>query len=203
MKKIYWIILIIFPAFCFAQKSKNVDAYRDRIDNNIYRVVATQYAPGYLYSLSFQYEKRIKKSLTLLAQMGTGIDVQHFGNLDNRLNKKYQYAFSAFGSVESRYYFNLAHRIKKEKAVHNFSAFYLSLQEFILSNPFIFVNQTAGNSTQGNIQTFFNLGWQKQYQSLYLHVYGGPSLSKKSFSKYENNKYIDEWQIGITIGLVL
>jgi hypothetical protein len=192
-------LLLFFPAFCFAQKSKNVDAYRDRIDNNIYRVVATQYAPGYLYSLSFQYEKIIKKSLTLLAQMGTGIDVQHFGNIDSHL----KYAFSAFGSVESRYYFNLAHRIKKEKAVHNFSAFYLSLQEFILSNPFIFVNQTAGNSTQGNIQTFFNLGWQKQYQSLYLHVYGGPSLFKKSFSKYENNKYLDEWQMGFAIGLVL
>ena len=194
------LLLLFFPAFCFAQKSKNVDAYRDSIDNNIYRVVATQYAPGYLYSLSFQYEKRIIKSLTLVAQMGTGIDVQHFGN---RLNKKNQYAFSVFGSVESRFYFNLAHRIKKEKAVHNFSAFYLSLQEFILTNPFIFVNQTASNATQGNIQTFFNLGWQKQYQSLYLHVYGGPSLSKKSFSQYENNKYLDEWQMGFAIGLVL
>lgn len=196
-------MFLFLPVCCFAQTSKNRDAKRDSIDNKIYRVVATQYGPGYLYSLSFQYERRLKNSLTILAQTGTGIDVQPFGNIDNRFNKKHQYAFSVFGSVESRCYFNLAHRIKKGKAVHNLSAFYLSLQEFILSNPFVFVNQTAGNATQGNIQTFFNFGWQKQYQSLYLHVYGGPSLIRKSFSKYENNKYLDQWQIGIAIGLAL
>ena len=197
------LLLLLLPALSFAQSSKNKDSHRDSINHNIYRVVATQYAPGYLYSLSFQYEKRLKKSLTLLAQTGTGIDVQPFGNIDNRFNKKHQYAFSVFGSVESRYYLNLAHRIKKGKAVHNFSAFYVSLQEFILSNPFIFVNQTASSATQGYIQTFFNFGWQKQYQSLYLHVYGGPSLARKSFSKYDNNKYIDQWQMGIAIGLAL
>ena len=186
MKKI--LFFLFFPGCCFAQKSKNIDIGRDSIYNNIYRIVATQYAPGYLYSLSFQYERRLNSSLTLLAQTGTGIDVQPFGNIDNRFNKKHQYAFSVFGSVESRYYFNLAHRIKKGKAVHNFSAFYLSLQEFILSNPFVFVNQTASNATQGNNQTFFNFGWQKQYQSIYFHLYGGPSLTRKSFSKYDNNK---------------
>ena len=32
MNKIHWIILLLFPTFSFAQKSKVLDTYRDKID---------------------------------------------------------------------------------------------------------------------------------------------------------------------------
>ncbi len=136
-------------------------------------------------------------------ESGAAVNVQTFGDLYDSSKSKHQFAFSVFGSVESRYYFNLAHRIKKEKAVRNFSAFYLSLQEYMLSNPFLLINQKASRAYQGNIQTFLNIGWQKQIQSLYLHVYAGPALFKKTLSKFYPDEYIRSWQMGIAIGLAL
>jgi hypothetical protein len=153
--------------------------------------------------VSFQYEKKVEKALTLLFEAGPTIEVQPFGALDDPTKDKYQFSFSCFGSIESRYYFNLKHRIKKEKAVHNYSAFYFSLQEYVLANPFYFINQNAINSYQGNLQTFINIGWQKQYQSLYLHVFLGAAISQKTFSKYYTDQHIQGSQSGISLGIVL
>lgn len=201
MKKL--LLFVLFPGACFAQQYKNLDANRNSIDKNIYRIVLKDDALGELKMLNFQYERKIKKSLTILLEGGAAVNVQTFGDLYDSSKSKHQFAFSVFGSVESRYYFNLAHRIKKEKAVRNFSAFYLSLQEYMLSNPFLLINQKVSRAYQGNIQTFLNIGWQKQIQSLYLHAYAGPALFKKTLSKFYPDEYIRSWQMGIAIGLAL
>ena len=197
------VVLFLFPNFIFAQKTKNVDKYRDSIDKNIFRVVTTKYAPNNLIAVGIQYERQIKKSFTFLLETGPTMDIQKFGDINDPSKSKYQFSFSVFGSAESRYYFNLAHRIKKEKPVHNFSAFYVSLQEYVLSNPFIFINQKASTSYQGNVQTFLNVGWQKQFQSHYLHVFAGTALYRKTLSKYYPDQFIQGWQKGVSLGGVL
>ena len=201
MKK--FLLFLLFPAYSIAQKSKVVDAYRDSIDKNIFRVVTTKYAPNNLIVVGVQYERQIKKSFTLMLETGPTMQIQDFGDINDPSKSKYQFSFSVFGSVESRYYFNLAHRIKKERPVHNYSAFYVSLEEYVLSNPFIFINQKASQAYQGNVQTFLNVGWQKQFQLYYFHVFAGTALYRKTLSKYFPDQYIQGWQMGVSLGGVL
>lgn len=192
-------ILFLLPCIAFGQKNKGDDSYRDSISKNILRVVIVKDNPNYL---AFQYERELKRPFTILAKLGPTLDFKTFGNIDNTSNKKNQYSFGVFGSVEARYYFNLNHRIRKQKAVHNFSAFYLSLEMFIASNPFVFINQKESQALQGAAETFINIGWQKQYKFLYFNVYFGPAIYKKTFSKYFPDQHIDGTHGGIGIGVV-
>lgn len=194
------------PMISYAQPKKAGDAYRDTISSiskNIFRLVLSKRdnVPlwGYTFSsLGFQYERPLNNAFTVLFETGLYDDINTFGNLDDPSKSKYQYSFSAFGSLEARYYFNLIHRIKKKKSVHNLSACYISLQEYVQTNPFAFINQKASQAPAGNLQTFLNLGWQKQYQSLYLNVYGGPAVSRRSFG----TDYLNGFHAGVSIGYV-
>jgi len=202
-EKFFLLFLIFLSSLTFAQSSKNEDPYHNRIDKNIFRVVTTKYAPSNLVAVGIQYERQIKKPFSLLLETGPTMEIQKFGDINDPSKSKYQFSFSLFGSVESRYYFNLSHRIKKEKPVHNFSAFYVSLQEYVLSNPFIFINQKSSQAYQGNVQTFLNVGWQKQIQSYYFHVFSGITLYRKTLSKYYPDQFIQGWQMGVSLGGVL
>lgn len=190
-------ILILAPFFCYSQKTNESDNFRDSINSNIFRIVITRNTPN---SISLQYERRIRNSFTFLVETGPTVDIKTFGNIEDPTKSKYQFSISFFGSLETRYFFNLKHRIKKGKPVHNFSAFYISLQEYLLSNPVILINQKASQAFQGNIQTFLNVGWQKQFKSYYFHVFAGPSLARKTFSKYFLDQYINKFQVGLSFG---
>ncbi len=200
MKIKYLFIILLLPISSFSQIFKDKDYEKDSIYNDIFRIVCTK---SIINSVSFQYEKKVKKAITLLVEAGPTLEVQPFGALEDPSKSKYQFSFSFFGSLESRYYFNLKHRIKKQKSVHNYSAFYFSLQEYVLANPFGFINQRASNSYQGNLQTFINIGWQKQYQSLYFHAFLGAAISRKTFSKFYPDQYIQGSQSGLSFGIVL
>ena len=192
------VLFFIIPNIVFSQKNNDDDKYRESIAKNIFRVVVTKDNPN---SLAFQYEREIKRPFNIVAKFGPTLDFQTFGDIDTTSKKKNQYSFGLFGSIEARYYFNLNHRIKKHKAVHNFSAFYLSIEQYIASNPFVFINQKASHALQGSLETFLNIGWQKQYKIFYVNFYLGAATYRKTFSKYFPDQHIDGYHGGVGIGL--
>jgi hypothetical protein len=198
VKIIPYFFLIVLPVALFGQNDKNIDKYKDSIAHNIFRVIGAIDVPG---RLAFQYEREIKRPFTFVLSGGASIDIQTFGDLYNSNNSKYQFDMGALASAEVRYYFTLNHRIKKQKPVHNFSAFYFSIEQFIASNPFIFINQKKSQGLAGSVQTFLNIGWQKQFQSLYFNIYIGPAIIQKTLSKQFPNTTSQRIHSGLAIGL--
>jgi hypothetical protein len=94
------------------------------------------------------------------------------------------------------------HRIKKGKAVRNYSATYLSLQESLFSGPIALINVSSETAAKGQARTFFNLGMQKQFKQKFFNLFLGPGLH---FTDLEKGEWImiDDFHVGITFGFVL
>jgi hypothetical protein len=171
------------------------DRFSKEIAKNIFRVSFTCITPDDEgWPLTFSYEREIRKPFTVV--IGAGPSFRGTSNGTGEL------AIHGVVSVEFRYYFNLVHRIKKEKTVRNFSATYLSLQESLISGPIALVNISSENAVKGNARTFLNLGLQKQFKQKFLTIYLGPGLHFEDLEKGEW-VLIDDFHVGITFGFVL
>lgn len=165
------------------------------IEKNIFRATLTLIAPDDEgWPLLFSYEREIRKPFTVV--LGAGPSFRGTSNEQGELS------IHGYASVELRYYFNLRHRIKKEKTVRNFSATYLSIQESLFSGPVALVNMLSENAAVGKARTFLNLGLQKQFKQGYLNLYLGPGLHFNDLDKGEW-VMIDDFHVAITFGLVL
>ena len=165
------------------------------IAKNIFRASFTCVTPDDQgWPLTFSYEREIRKPFTVV--IGTGPTFRGTSNGTGEL------AIHGFVSAEFRYYFNLLHRIKKERTVRNFSATYLSLQESLISGPVALINVSSENAVKGKARTFLNLGLQKQFKQNFFNIFLGPGLH---FDDLEKGEWvlIDDFHVGITFGFVL
>ena len=178
-----------------SSSAQEKDLFSNYIEKNVFRVTFTLIVPDNEgWPLVFSYEREIRKPFTIVLGAGPSFNAT--------LNEQGEMAVHGYASVELRYYFNLMHRIKKEKTVKNFSATYLALQESLFSGPIVLINMLSGNAAEGKARTFLNLGIQKQFRQNYLNLYLGPGLHFNDLDKGEW-VLIDDFHVGISIGIVL
>jgi hypothetical protein len=186
----------MFIAFGIRSYAQQKDLFSKDIEKNIFRTTISFIAPDDEgLPILFSYEREIRKPFTIVLSIGPSFR----GLLEDGSQK---IAIHAFASAELRYYFNLLHRIKKEKTVRNFSATYLSLQESLLSGPIALINTSGENASNRKAGAFLNLGLQKQYKQGYLNLFLGPGLHFNDLDKGEW-VMIDDFHVGISFGFVL
>jgi hypothetical protein len=188
-------VFIFFIISSIAANAQDNDRFARDIAKNIFRTTLTFIVPDDEGTpLLFSYERQLYKPITIVA--GVGI------SLVSSINDESELAIHGFASIELRYYFNLMHRVKKEKYVRNFSATYLSLQESLFSGPIALIGVSSANASTGAARTFFNLGLQRQWKKYYLNIFLGPGLH---FSGLEKGEWvlIEDFHAGISFGFVL
>lgn len=171
------------------------DMFSNYIEKNVFRATFTLIVlDDEGWPLMFSYEREIRKPFTIVLGAGP--------SFNGTMNEQGELAIHGYASVELRYYFNLLHRIKKEKTVRNFSATYLAIQESLFSGPVALVNMLSTNAAEGKARTFLNLGLQKQFKQNYFNLYLGPGLH---FNELDKGEWllIDDFHVGITFGFVL
>ncbi len=192
MRSLLSLIFFGSVAFCYAQER---DMFSKDIEKNIFRASFTCIFPDDEgWPLTFSYEREILKPFTLVILAGP--------SFRGTTNETGELAIHGFMSAEFRYYFNLRHRIKKEKTVRNFSATYLSLQESLFSGPVALINMLSGNAADAKARTFLNLGLQKQFKQRYLNIFLGPGLHFNDLDKGEW-VLVEDFHVGIAFGFVL
>jgi len=190
----FFITLILLGSVT-SSYAQEKDMFSKDIEKNIFRASFTCIFPDDEgWPLTFSYEREIRKPFTIV--IGVGPSFRGTSNETGEL------AIHGFVSAEFRYYFNLVHRIKKEKTVRNFSATYLSLQESLFSGPLALINLSSENAAKGKARTFLNLGLQKQFKRTYLHIFLGPGLHFNDLDKGEW-VLIEDFHAGIAFGFVL
>ena len=194
--------IMILPIFSFGQThhEKIPDKNLSKLQSNIFRINITQATlPDYeTNTLSGAYEHQIKNAFTFLGKIGIGYAVDKFGSSDD----PYQISYHLYSAVETRYYFTLKRRQKKEKSVLNFSCPYVSLEQTLYSNQFALDNQIAKKAFEGSTRTFINLGCQKQIVKFYMAAFFGASIFTKDFAIYGTGRSIRPLHGGVIIGYV-
>lgn len=110
-----FLIVLILLGAATSSRAQGKDIFSKDIEKNIFRASLTFIAPDDEgWPLLFSYEREIHKSFTIVASAGP--------SFRGTFNEPGEFAIHGFVSAEFRYYFNLIHRIKKEKTVRNFSA---------------------------------------------------------------------------------
>ena len=192
MKSLIALILLGSVAPSYAQEK---DMFSKDIEKNVFRALFTCIFPDDEgWPLTFSYEREIRKPFTIVIAAGP--------SFRGTSNETGELAIHGFVSAEFRYYFNLLHRIKKEKTVRNFSATYLSLQESLFSGPVALMYMLSENAAEGKARTFLNLGLQKQFKQKYLNIFLGPGLHFNDLDKGEW-VLVEDFHVGITFGFVL
>ena len=195
IQKLQFFISLILLASVTCSYAQGKDMFSKDIEKNIFRASFTCIIPDNEgWPLTFSYEREILKPFTIVIGAGPSFRATS--------NEKGELAIHGFASVEFRYYFNLMHRIRKEKTVRNFSATYLSLQESLFSGPVALMNMRSENAAQGQARTFLNLGLQKQFKRGYFHIFLGPGLHFNDLDKGEW-VLVEDFHAGIAFGLVL
>jgi hypothetical protein len=168
--------------------------FTKEIEKNIFRATAT--VPSLAVAMS--YERQIVKPLTVVFNLGPAFNAKSASFTGNN---KTAWNIYAQGSVEARCYYNLKHRLKKEKTIRNYSANYLSIEQFFITNPIISINQprvAAGGSSGLSL----NVGLQRQTSK---HFYIGGFLGVKIVGGNVEGAYSsksDPLRFGITLGHV-
>ena len=93
---------------------------------------------------------------------------------------------------------NLKRREKTNKTVKNFSAFYLSIQEQIISKPIYIINKTGNEDLKGRNAEFINIGYQYEKLGTYYNIFFGTKLPGPIYNKVVSG--FDLLHIGISIG---
>lgn len=174
MRKLAFLIFL-FPIFVQAQgvsePPKTSDPNKMNIQPNILRLLFSTATDSKL-SISANYEREIKKPITVVVGGGpTYFRIEKSTDIFG--NKKYESSVNFFISGELRCYYNLKRRMKQEKTVRNFSAFYASLQEQLISKPILVFNRTGEYNLQNKNGAFVNIGYQFQKITTYYNLYFG------------------------------
>ncbi len=107
---------------------------------------------------------------------------------------------NVFASGELRYYYNLNRRIRLGKTVRNFSAFYLSIEEQLISKPLLIINKTGNEVLNGRNSKFINIGYQYQNDKTYYNIYIGARFPGQVYNNTPTG--VDLFHAGVTIGRV-
>lgn len=168
-------LLFLLPFFATAQiikdNSKVIDPNKMEIDKNIFRLLLSA-STDTKFSVTASYEREIKRPLTIFLKGGPAFN-REYVMIDAFGTEQYKWLFNVIASGELRYYYNLNRRIKKQRTVRNFSAFYLSLEELLISKPLFILNKSGDEDLKGENSEFINIGFQYQKNTTYFNVYFG------------------------------
>ena len=215
MKKLF-LVFFAFSTVLFAQGQQNSLTPKSRklkyadqsfytIKNNIFRVLlsaplidANTYEPNII--ISGNYEHTLNKNISLSTIIGIGSAKNNsFGYAGSTQLTSYHVA----SDIEIRYYYALKKRLKNYRPTMNYSGGYFSLDQNILTNA-IFVISDSSNAYKyainGHGGLYVNVGYQRQYGSLFFNAYGGALLLNESNKTLSN--VINSLHAGITIGFV-
>lgn len=169
---------MLFISVSTVAQSTHSDIHAMDIDKNISRLFITVPIPDEEAGrLLYSYERELKKPFTLVLKAGPSLSINGLGFTDD----PYRYTIQLYASVEFRYFFTLLHRIKKDKPVRNFSGLYLSLEQYVETNPIIRINEKRNEGYEGSTGAFAQIGYQKQIGKFYFNILFGPRLYGNGF----------------------
>ena len=195
-----FLFLFLLPFFAKSQiikdNTKEIDPNKMEINKNIFRVLLSA-STDTKFSMTGNYEREIKKPFTLFFKAGPAFN-REYVNTDAFGTNQYKWLFNAIASGELRYYHNLNRRTKLQKTVRNFSAFYLSLEEQLLSKPIFIINKSGDEVLKGKNSEFINIGYQYQKNTTYYNIYFGTRFPGQIYSNTPTG--IELLHGGVTIG---
>lgn len=199
MRKIF-LFSLLFPFLAKSQMIKDntteIDPLKMEISKNIFRVLLSA-STDTKFSITGNYEREIIKPLTLFFKAGPAYS-REYVNTDAFGTKQYKWIFNAIASGEFRYYYNLKRRTRLQKTVRNFSAFYLSFEEQLVSSPIFIINKSGNEELKGGNREFVNIGYQYQKQTTYYNFFFGTRFPGKIYSNTPTG--IELVHAGVTIG---
>ncbi len=183
MKSLY-LFLFLIPCYANSQiikdNNKETDPYKMEIQQNIFRVLLSASTDTRL-SVTGNYEREIKRPFTIIFKAGPAYN-REYVNIDAFGEEQFSWLFNVFASGELRLYHNLNKRAKKGKTIRNFSAFYLSLEEQVVSKPIFIINKTGNENLKGKNSEYINVGYQYQKNSTYYNIFFGTRFPGKVYS---------------------
>lgn len=194
------IFFLLFPCFTNGQiikdKTEGIDPNKMMISKNIFRILLSA-SSDTKFSIAGNYEREIIKPITFVAKVGPAYDRQ-FTYRDIAGNDQYKWLFNFSASAELRIYYNLKRREKTNKTVKNFSAFYFSIEEQIISKPIYIINKTGNEDLKGRNAEFINIGYQYEKLGTYYNIFFGTKLPGPIYNNVVSG--LDLLHIGISIG---
>ena len=194
------LFLLLLPFFAKSQiikdNTKEIDPNKMAINKNIFRVLLSA-STDTKFSITGNYEREIKKPLTLFFKAGPAYS-REYVNTEAFGIKQYKWIFNAIASGELRCYYNLKRRTRLQKTVRNFSAFYLSLEEQLVSNPIFIINKTGNEELKGGNREFFNIGYKYQKNTTYYNIFFGTRFPGQIYNNTPTG--IDLLHAGVSIG---
>ena len=192
--------LLLFPSIPISAQLKNSKEKQQvshEIKQNALRLslnvpIIISQDPIYL---GLNFEHRLgKSSFSLISTASVATYTSFLGK--GSLGSKNKWSYHGFFAGELKYYYNLRRRERLNKNTKNFTAGYLSLQPYVLTNPFLLVNEVSKNAS-GHTGAFLNIGYQWQTSNIYVGTFFGVRLLGNYFVE---NSYITRIQAGIVIG---
>jgi len=198
--KHFFLFLLLLPFFVKSQiikdNTKEIDPHKIEINKNIFRVLLSA-STDTKFSITGNYEREIKKPLTIFIKAGPAYS-REYVNTDAFGTKQYTWIFNAIASGELRCYYNLKRRARLQKTVRNFSAFYLSLEEQLVSKPIFMSNKSGNEELKGSNKEFVNIGYQYQKNTTYYNIFFGTRFPGQIYSNTPTG--IELLHAGVTFG---
>jgi len=192
--------LFLLPFFAKSQiikdNSTETDPNKMEINKDIFRVLLSA-STDTKFSITGSYEREIKRPLTLFFKAGPAFN-REYVTTDAFGKKQYKWFFNAIASGELRYYYNLNRRIRKGRTVRNFSAFYFSLEELLISKPLYILHKSGNEELKSRNSEFINIGYQYQKSTTYYNIYFGTRFPGRIYNNTPSG--IDLLHGGVTIG---
>ena len=200
MKPLIFLLLLTISQITNCQRaaSKYAGTYKEEVDKNIFRVMATAALDESL-TFSLCYEHEIYKHFTIVVKAGPTFSFK-YASRDAFGNDEYMISLKGVASAELRCYYNLNRRLKHKKTVRNFSAYYVSLEPFVISSPVFILNNTDAETSPGKSGVYINIGFQKQISRAYFNAFFGTRFFGSIYS--HSVDVFDIIQGGITFGRV-
>ncbi len=178
------------------------DSIKHVIGKNIFRLhlAGAFIIPGYGdIQLLGNYETRISRDISLNTRAGLCFQLANI-NRSSSLRTKTEIGYYAFASVEARYFFLMRSRIAAKRKIANYSGFYLSAEQNLLSPPILLQNIEEAKALDAKTAFYINTGFQKQFGNLSFNWSIGVSPYRVNLTK--KDAYLVPVQSWLSLGYV-
>lgn len=183
-------------------KTYKADSIKNVIGKNIFRLhLASAFIiPGYGdIQLLGNYETRISRDISLNTRAGLCFQLANI-NRSSSVRTKTEIGYYAFASVEARYFFLMRSRIAAKRKIANYSGFYLSAEQNLLSPPILLQNIEEAKALDAKTAFYINTGFQKQFGNLSFNWSIGVSPYRVNLTK--KDAYLVPVQSWLSLGYV-
>ncbi len=207
-KNFFSVPLIVFFAIQANCQQNNwykiykADSIKNVIGKNIFRLhLASAFIiPGYGdIQLLGNYETRISRDISLNTRAGLCFQLANI-NRSSSVRTKTEIGYYAFASVEARYFFLMRSRIAAKRKIANYSGFYLSAEQNLLSPPILLQNIEEAKALDAKTAFYINTGFQKQFGNLSFNWSIGVSPYRVNLTK--KDAYLVPVQSWLSLGYV-